>query len=547
MTLTADKHPQTNSLKLWAFFLICMALFCLAYSQAPLFYSNQNQYFLHGFAKADLGILNEDWLANTKDPTPLFSNLVCITMRYSHQNLFHLYYALLQCVYLSCAWFVFHSIDKSKQRSLEQYAIFTALFFLIHSAAIRWLSYRVLGNDYPWFFQAGVAGQYILGAMFQPSNFGVFLLLGLCLFLKQQHFVATFFICLAGILHSTYLLGGAFIILGFQIYFLFEGKVKKTITVGLFALLLVTPSVIYAGQNFQPTSFEGFKEAQEFLVYFRLPHHCLPDLWCDWVALLQIIWIVFSIYLLRKKREVIIVLVPFLLGTVLTLLQVATKNNSLALLFPWRISSVLVPFATILILSQIVSFYTLTSTKIKIFTPSLVILFILAGLGIAIPIFNQGFFVNENENGILSFIKDHSKKSDQYLLPVKIPNLASTTKGSLSSDFKPLAKKKTDIRIVPIDMQRFRLSTQAPLFIDFKSIPYRDEDVLIWHKRLLQADNWNLKIAGNNATSILEELKENKISHLITPSKIELDFKQFELLYLDDNFQLWKIKESLNP
>ncbi|MCK4727086.1 MAG: hypothetical protein KAT29_14840, partial [Anaerolineales bacterium] len=57
-------------------FIAWTFVFTLVYAQSPLFTSNQNQYFLHGLANAGYGLLNEDWLANTLDPTPVFSLLV---------------------------------------------------------------------------------------------------------------------------------------------------------------------------------------------------------------------------------------------------------------------------------------------------------------------------------------------------------------------------------------------------------------------------------------------------------------------------------------
>src|SRR5438128_7216158 len=75
-------------------FLVAAALFAAAYTQAPLYYSNQNQYFLHGLADAGEGLLEEDWLAGTKDPTPVFSALVSVTARMLHPWVFHIYYAL---------------------------------------------------------------------------------------------------------------------------------------------------------------------------------------------------------------------------------------------------------------------------------------------------------------------------------------------------------------------------------------------------------------------------------------------------------------------
>src|SRR4051812_6820563 len=62
--------------------LLWAAAFGAAYGPAPLYYSNQNQYFLHGLAAAGRGDLARDWLVTTRDPTPLFS--AAVTWTYSH-------------------------------------------------------------------------------------------------------------------------------------------------------------------------------------------------------------------------------------------------------------------------------------------------------------------------------------------------------------------------------------------------------------------------------------------------------------------------------
>src|SRR4051794_25973234 len=56
--------------------VVLAILFAVAHTQSPLFFSNQNQYLLHGLALAGVGHLQHDWLANTADPTPVFSWLV---------------------------------------------------------------------------------------------------------------------------------------------------------------------------------------------------------------------------------------------------------------------------------------------------------------------------------------------------------------------------------------------------------------------------------------------------------------------------------------
>ena len=109
--------------------LLVGLLFALTYTQSPLFTSNQNQYFLHGMAKAGFGYLNQDWLANTLDPTPLFSALVYLTYRFTHQPiLFYLFYAGLLGLYLFCLVGI-TDILFDLRKSRARLALFVAWFF----------------------------------------------------------------------------------------------------------------------------------------------------------------------------------------------------------------------------------------------------------------------------------------------------------------------------------------------------------------------------------------------------------------------------------
>ncbi|MCK4898296.1 MAG: hypothetical protein KAS38_05945, partial [Anaerolineales bacterium] len=163
--------------------IIFTAIFAISYAQSPLFTSNQNQYFLHGFAQAGVGNLNQDWLANTLDPTPVFSLLVEITQRYiGIQQIYYLYYAVLMGVYLFSLLGISNTIFKifkSKSKTL----VMVALLIAIHSAAMRFVLSRTLGINWTYLLEDGVADQRILGPVFQPSTFGVLLLLSIYLFL----------------------------------------------------------------------------------------------------------------------------------------------------------------------------------------------------------------------------------------------------------------------------------------------------------------------------------------------------------------------------
>src|SRR5262245_21652326 len=126
-------HLLVVSLRRVSLFLLGTVLFVLVYGQAPLFYSNQNQYFLHGLAQAGEGLLDEDWLANTRDPTPIFSGLVALTVRSLHPWMFHFCYVLLQGIYAAVMLGLF-TIVVGRDAATRRWPVFVALFVAVHSA-----------------------------------------------------------------------------------------------------------------------------------------------------------------------------------------------------------------------------------------------------------------------------------------------------------------------------------------------------------------------------------------------------------------------------
>jgi hypothetical protein len=105
---------------------------------------------------------------------PVFSGLVFLTYKIFHtQILSYLYYALLMGVYLFSMFGIMDmlfDLRKSKARTLA----FTALFFAFHSAALRFVLSRGVDADATFLFEGGVAGQRILGQVFQPSTSACF-------------------------------------------------------------------------------------------------------------------------------------------------------------------------------------------------------------------------------------------------------------------------------------------------------------------------------------------------------------------------------------
>jgi hypothetical protein len=520
-------------------FLAGTAVFAAAHAQAPLYYSNQNQYFMHGLARAGAGLLRDDWLASTLDPTPVFTALVALTVRYLHPWLFHVYYALLLGVYAAALLGLFASI--AGDRAARRWPVFVALLVLAHAALPRWASYRWLGQDYPWYLQAGVAGQYVLGAMFQPSTFGVLLVAAVCLFIRGRLFLAAACAALAATVHSTYLLPAGLLVAGFLAALLAEGQVRQALAVGLTALLLVAPITAYVLLTFGPTSPETFAEARRILVHVRIPHHARVDLWLDGVAWLQIAWLGLGIVLARPRRLVIVLAVPALLALLLTLIQTATGSTTLALLFPWRISSVLVPLATAVILSRLVAALpeAIEGRTAQVVSAAVVVLCVAGGVWIIAA--REGYRTADEELGLIEFARQKREAGDVWFLPVNVPDPAKAARGAGSSDFKPLAEKKQGIGAISYDLQRFRLTAEVPIWVDFKSIPYKDVEVLDWYERLQLAQRVQTLLREGRRSGALEELREHGVTHVVLPAGQALREGPAERVYEDEHYCVYRI------
>jgi hypothetical protein len=428
------------------------------------------------------------------------------------------------------------------QLAARRWLIFAALFVLIHAAALRWLSYRLLGHDYPWFLQAGVAGQYVLGSMFQPSVFGVVLIVAIWMFCKGRPLWAAGFVALAGTVHATYLLPAGMLTLGFMASLLQERRPGLAIAVGGLALVFALPAVVLAAVSFGPTSPDTFAEAQAILVNVRIPHHSQPRLWLDEVAAAQIGWMLLGILLTFRTRLFLVLLIPFVLGAALTLLQVRTNSDSLALLFPWRISSILVPVATTVILTRLGAVLPSIVEGASVRVASIVLIVTLAGLGLWISLGRYAFYMADEELPVMEFVRANKQPGDLYFVPVRVPDLAKSTRGSLSSDFKPLPDKRQDVRVIPVDLQRFRLHTGAPIYVDFKSIPYKDTDVIEWLHRLRQAEKIQELMKSGRVSDAVTELKQLGVTHLVGSSHPELAAPELQRVHEDAYYRVYRVR-----
>src|SRR5262245_58356896 len=134
--MTAPATPPANTRLPSALGLLLLAAsFALAHTQARLYYSNQNQYFLHGLAQGGRGELDRDWLANPADPTPVFSAAVGWTYRHLGEWPFQaVYFVMLMGYFVSLAAVITALPSLRSGRGVTGMIAVIALLIVIHAA-----------------------------------------------------------------------------------------------------------------------------------------------------------------------------------------------------------------------------------------------------------------------------------------------------------------------------------------------------------------------------------------------------------------------------
>ena len=519
--------------------LILFALatgFAVAHTQSPLFFSNQNQYLLHGLADSGYGQLSHDWLANTKDPTPLFSAMVSLGYRIGGLWTLQAIYFLILMGYFISVWCVV--VRLPGMRASRRTALgFAAMFTAAHAAIFRYLSVQMTDVDYPWYFQAGVAGQYVLGAGLQPSVFGVFLVASLAAFANDRPRLAAALAPLAAVMHPTYLLPAALLTLGYMAVYLRHRQWRLMFILGSIALAVALPVVLYTLWKFTPSTTTTFVEAQRILADVRIPHHTVVGKWLDSIALLQMAWAIAGLVALRKTTLFLPLLVAAIGAVMLSIIQVVTRDHTLALLFPWRVSVILVPLATAVFAIKLVNMITVG----RISTILYIVLFIVEVVGgVAIVMLGIGYSMNEEERPVLEYIRNHPA-NHVYLIPTRIPPVGTGARGSVSTSFTPPPRPKPGSNLIPVDLQRFRLDTRAAIFVDFKSVPYADVEVLEWYRRCKLVEAWYKEPDWDRA-GLHKQLTAEGITLILIPRTRAIHASFLDPIYTDDVYIVCRMK-----
>jgi len=331
-------------------------LLMACYPAQQLFSGNQNVYFLWGMAKAGIGSLALDPLLSQTDPFPLFSLLVFGVMKFLHPWVFHLLYWLLNGVYVHALFGIAHHLFDTYGRPTKM-ALLTALFLLMHSGAIWAGLFRIMfGIDLSWVWDSGLAEQGVLRGYLQPSAIGVFLLLSVLYFLRKQPQGVFLSLAAAAIIHPNYLFLGAVMGLVYLIQFLREKRISmvQAIVWAGFSALVVMPQLFYVATFFLPHTEEEAAMMREAVSQTAEGNpHLSPALWLTAKTFLQLGIVAVCLFIFRKEMIGRLLLALVAAFGVLTAATFLFDSQTLLSVTPWRISVVLVPVCSILLLGKI--------------------------------------------------------------------------------------------------------------------------------------------------------------------------------------------------
>jgi len=490
--------------------------FALSYAQSPLYTSNQNQYFLHGLARAGLGYLRDDWLVHTAEPTPVFTWMVQGVAAVLPSWTFYLLYAALMGVYLHSLLAIASSAFDL--RAPAKRTLMMAALVIMHSAALRYLLARLVSAEAEFLLEGGVAGQRLLGAVLQPSAFGVFLVLSVTLFLRERRLAAVLALGAACAVHPTYLLSAGVLLATYVVVTAWKpAQRRQAVVMALVGAAVLAPVAAWAYVSFRPSGADLYARAADILIRLRLPHHAIPIKWLDAGVAAQTLIVVAALALARRSPLFVLLLVGTIFVAVSTAAQMSSGDPTLALLFPWRLSTVLVPIAaTCLAAAGVAAGLDRLADRPGWIRGLQAAALAAVGLAVAVGVFR--FRAEEEAQRVdpagpmMAYVADSLAPGEVYFIDPKL--------------------------------QDFRLRTGAPIVVEAKAIPYRADEVTAWYDRLKVARSFFLGRPDWIDCAVVDVARgEFGATHVVlSPEQLGLVCPQLGELFNDGEYAVYRVR-----
>ena len=475
-----EAKTRRGRLRLWGFWIAAGLLFALAYGQSPPFTNNGNTKLLHGMAAAGWGDLRHDWLAQTPDPFPAFNAVVYAVTKLGGPAVFQVLYAALLGVYLYGGWRIAAWMRPNGGTTYR--ALFVTLMVVAHALTTREL-WDGVGMNLAG-FPPGLAGQFLLGPVFEPAVFGAVIPLSVAAFLRERPAVAGALLGVAAAMHPTYLLGTSALALTYAAWWLTRRPLRwrpALATVVAFAAV-AGPELAYLALRFGGGDPAVKGQADDILIHFRIPHHSLPSLFLRQPE----VWLVLpliplGVWLSRGALRFVL-LWPTLVATALTLLAVALGPTVLNLIAPWRMSTFLTALALIAVLARAAGALAKRAEP----TPRRRLVYVTAGVVVLLLA----------ADGVRVFARDHRRLAKQKQAAV-IRHVAA-------------ARRPGEQYLVPPFLADFRLRSGAATYVTRRANPIAGQAVLTWYARLLRAQ---AVYAGDPAAAA--QLRGEGVTHVV--------------------------------
>lgn len=476
---------------------ICLSLLvALSFPIDPLFTSNQNIYLLKGIADSIKSPLTYDWMANQTDPFPLFTRLIRISYEIS-PALLYIYHIALSFILIFSLYLISNKIINASYNNVS-----TVFFFLLLFLASNF--FEILN---------GIAGQYILGSYFQPSVFGVFLIVSIAFFCFEKYYLAIISLLISAYFHPTYILQAAFLTLTYQLIILKNRKILQAFLIGMFALIAIIPLLYFLYVTFESLPPDILKISKEILVYERMSHHTL---YSSWIlrnhTLLGFVILTSAIIIFRDNQNLIFLLaIPFTLSLIFFVYANLTGNTTMLLLFSQRVSVWIMPLAACLMLTRLV--YSIEWHKLFNLSQKLLLF-----LGVfATLVF--AFFGAEK-----TFKYHHVKNNNQLYSFLR------------SLDYT------NGILLTPLNRENIRLNAKVPIFIDWKSHPYIGNEVIEWKERIsLASAFYSLDATEKDRMQSFKKINSKQITSFILTDNI-YPIKNCIPIYKDEESIVYSVK-----
>jgi len=490
----------------------CAAL-ALAHGVGAPLSGNQNFYLLRAAAHAGWGALATDWTARTPDPVPVFTALVT-PMLYAAPALWLTIVHLALVALYGCA---LARIVTATFDWRELTAARAALFLVIvgvHSRALASISMRATGLDVRSLLIDGVAGQYVLGPVLQPSMFGVFVLLAIACFLHERPWLAVVCTGAAALVHTTYLISAAALTVSFVAVQVRRGRWRTAAGVAALSLALALPIVVYAAVTFGPSDAQTFARAAHVIADERIAIHAHVPTWFGAAAIFKAAVCAAALVVVRRRPIFPVLWPAFVVAVLGAALVAAYPNPVIALQFPWRVSVWLLPISTTLLAAAAIDRIEAAGGRRAMSAAA----WRATAAAVAVLI----------AYGAAGSIREARSIGRMPNAPLRDRVARDVAAG--------------DVYLIPPDMEDFRLRTRAAIVVDGKTHPYNDAAVLEWNERLGRARAFYAGTSAARCHDLDEIATSYGATRVVVPAADPIRCDDAARVYSDPAFAIYAIR-----